>query len=87
MTIKCDITGDKYIFLEDFIGSVMLPSGHIEPWQNIFLDIIKVNYHSAYIVFKDGTIKCALEANMYVSQYDGALEAEINEMYNELTFE
>ncbi len=86
MTIQCDITGERYVFLQDGTGNVQMPDGYYKPWNELWLDIIRVNYYAGYVVFKDGTIKCALEANAYVEQYDGALEAEINEMFNEPTF-
>ncbi len=50
-------------------------------------EILKIEYNAGYVVMKDGTIRCSLEANMNVAAFDGCLESEmLNDIYNNVTY-
>lgn len=73
-----EVTGEVYEFLDDFMGNVLLPDGSYAPYRVIFPEIKKVNHYAGYVVLKDNTIRCSLEANPYIAQYQGCDESEVN---------
>ena len=76
-------TNEKIELLNDFMGYVRYPerNNRCEFRHKVLPDIQSINWNMGYVVKKDGTIVCALEASMYIAQYEGCKENEIN-IYN-----
>ena len=71
---------ETIIIEDDFMSSVYRNGELIGPFSIVYPNC-RINYDCGYIIKPDNTIVCSVGASLYIAQYDGCKEGEINLNY------